>query len=78
MKALREISEKLDKIKMDLEIIRKQKRYRFWTLTLAIIVMAFVGAMSGPKKPKKQENETAGEISPDTSPTSKADLDMVS
>ncbi|KAJ3953873.1 hypothetical protein N0V92_009650 [Colletotrichum tropicale] len=78
MTALREISEKLDKIKMDLEIIRKQKRYRFWTLALAIIVMAVVGAMSGPKKPNKQENETAEEITPDTSPTSKADLDMVS
>ncbi|KAF5489473.1 hypothetical protein CGCS363_v012260 [Colletotrichum siamense] len=78
MKALREISEKLDKIKMDLEIIRKQKRYRFWTLALAIIVMGFVGAMSGPKKPNKQENETAEEITPDNSPTSKTDPDIVS
>ncbi|KAK1841525.1 hypothetical protein CCHR01_15855 [Colletotrichum chrysophilum] len=63
---------------MDLEIIRKQKRYRFWTLALAIIVIGFVGAMSGPKKPNKQEKETAEEITPDNSPTSKTDPDIVS
>ncbi|KAF3797308.1 hypothetical protein GCG54_00009279 [Colletotrichum gloeosporioides] len=77
-RALREISEKLDKIEMNWDKTQKQKRYMFWKLVLATIVIAVVGAMVDPKKPKKQENETAGEISPDTSPISKENPDIVS
>lgn len=74
IKALREISAKLDtinsnldKIITNLEEIQKLDRYMFWTLTLAIIVMAVVGAILDPKRPNKPERETAGEVPPDAS-----------
>ncbi|KAF0318081.1 hypothetical protein GQ607_014697 [Colletotrichum asianum] len=104
VKALREISakldmleklDKLDKINMNLDKLdnininlekiiinldkaQKQDKYAFWTLVFAIIVMAFVVAMSDPEKPDKEENEAGGEIQLDTRPTSKADPDRVS
>ncbi|KAL3304094.1 hypothetical protein RB213_016198 [Colletotrichum asianum] len=68
----------LEKIIINLDKAQKQDKYAFWTLVFAIIVMAFVVAMSDPEKPDKEENEAGGEIQLDTRPTSKADPDRVS
>lgn len=68
----------LEKIIINLDKAQKLDKYAFWTLVLAIIVMAFVVAMSDPGKPDKEENEAGGEIQSGTRPTSKADPDRAS